>query len=99
VSPHLIEAMDPMLGTGGAALLGRAPAGGFDPLPIVGVLLFLWIAFRLLRLRITLPVAVAAAAGGSLWMTAVEAFGLVRPAALLLLFIAVALPFRRQPEA
>lgn len=91
--------MGAMVGTGGAALLGRAPPGGFDPLPIVGVLLFLWIAIRLLRFRITLPVAVAAAAGGSLWTTAVEAFGLLRPAALLLLLIGIALPFHRQPWA
>jgi hypothetical protein len=91
--------MDATLGTGGAALLGRAPAGGLDPLPLLGVLLYLWIAFRLLRFRFTLPVAVAAAAGGSLWMSAVEAFGVVRPTALLLLLIAVAVPFRRQPEA
>lgn len=90
--------MDVLVGTGGAALLGRAPAAGFDPLPIVGVLFFLWIASRLLRFRITLPVAVAAAAGGSLWMTAVEAFGILRPGALLLLIIAVAVPFRRQSE-
>lgn len=88
-----------MLGTGGAALLGRAPAGGFDLLPLVGVLLFLWIAFRALRLRITLAVVVAAAAGGSLWVSAVEAFGIVRPVAVLLLLIAVSTPFRRQPEA
>jgi hypothetical protein len=91
--------MNAMLGTGGAALLGRAPAGGFDPLPLVGVLLFLWIALRVLRLQVTLAVVVAAAAAGSLWVSAVEAFGVVRPAAVLLLLIAVSAPFRRQPEA
>jgi hypothetical protein len=95
----IIGVMGATIGTGGAALLSRAPAGGIDPFPLLVIPMFLWLAVRPLRLRPSMPVAVAAIAAGALWATAVEAFGVARPVAALLVIVLVAGPLRRASQS